>query len=120
MHQQLNKRFEKREEAKAGEEEAKETGESSLDFFFRELASKLTSLPFVPLLSLGTVEEIDKMNRRQVRVTREQNLECQKLLKLMGIPVVVVRLSFRSSSSFVASSRADLRSSLLLLFSGTK
>ncbi|KAL7414298.1 PIN domain-like protein [Mrakia frigida] len=58
----LNKRFEKREEAKAGEEEAKET---------------------------GTVEEIDKMNRRQVRVTREQNLECQKLLKLMGIPVVV-------------------------------
>lgn len=39
----------------------------------------------------GTVEEIDKMNRRQVRVTKEQNAECQKLLKLMGIPVVVVR-----------------------------
>lgn len=32
------------------------------------------------------------MNRRQVRVTKEQNAECQRLLKLMGIPVILVSL----------------------------
>lgn len=31
------------------------------------------------------------MSRRQVRVTKEQNAECQRLLKLMGIPVIMVR-----------------------------
>nr|ODN94915.1 flap endonuclease 1 [Cryptococcus depauperatus CBS 7855] len=57
----LAKRFARRDEAKEGEEEAKET---------------------------GTVEDIDKLSRRQVRVTREHNEECKKLLELMGIPVV--------------------------------
>ncbi|WVR04460.1 flap endonuclease 1 [Kwoniella sp. DSM 27419] len=57
----LAKRFAKREEAKEGEEEAKET---------------------------GTAEDIDKLARRQVRVTKEHNEECKKLLALMGIPVV--------------------------------
>ncbi|KAK8846798.1 flap endonuclease 1 [Kwoniella newhampshirensis] len=57
----LAKRFAKREEAKEGEEEAKET---------------------------GTAEDIDKLARRQVRVTKEHNEECKKLLSLMGIPVV--------------------------------
>ena len=47
----------------------------------------------------GTVEEIDKLNRRQVRVTKEQNAECQKLLRLMGIPVVIVRRSLSLSST---------------------
>ncbi|KAF8443118.1 PIN domain-like protein [Boletus edulis BED1] len=58
----LAKRFERREEAKADGEEAKET---------------------------GTAEEVDKFTRRTVRVTREHNEECQKLLRLMGIPVVI-------------------------------
>ncbi|WVQ97856.1 flap endonuclease 1 [Kwoniella sp. CBS 9459] len=57
----LAKRFARREEAKEGEEEAKET---------------------------GTAEDIDKLARRQVRVTKEHNEECKKLLALMGIPVV--------------------------------
>lgn len=61
---QLSKRFEKRAEAKEDNEEAKET---------------------------GTVEEMDKFSRRTVKVTREHNEECRRLLKLMGIPVVVVR-----------------------------
>ncbi len=39
----------------------------------------------------GTTEEVDKFSRRQVRVTKEHNEECRKLLGLMGIPVVVVR-----------------------------
>jgi len=60
------------------------------------------------------------MNRRQVRVTREQNLECQKLLKLMGIPVVVVRSHIPSRLTFVASSRADVSSSSIPSCSGSE
>jgi len=59
---QLKQRFARREEAKEGEGEAKE---------------------------IGTTEEVDKLNRRQVRVTKEHNAECQRLLKLMGIPVII-------------------------------
>ncbi|KAJ5377769.1 Flap endonuclease 1 [Penicillium cataractarum] len=36
----------------------------------------------------GTAEEIEKFSRRTVRVTREHNAECKKLLKLMGIPYI--------------------------------
>ncbi|KAK9475334.1 PIN domain-like protein [Dipodascopsis tothii] len=36
----------------------------------------------------GTVEDFDKYSRRSVLVTREQNEEAKKLLKLMGIPYV--------------------------------
>ncbi|KAG2106556.1 PIN domain-like protein [Suillus discolor] len=58
----LSKRFERREEAKEEGEEAKET---------------------------GTAEDVDKLSRRTVKVTKEHNEECRKLLKLMGIPVIV-------------------------------
>ncbi|KIP03856.1 hypothetical protein PHLGIDRAFT_129893 [Phlebiopsis gigantea 11061_1 CR5-6] len=58
----LSKRFERREEAKDEQEEAKET---------------------------GTTEDVDRFSRRQVKVTREHNEECRKLLGLMGIPYVV-------------------------------
>ena len=62
---QLSKRFEKREEAKEEGEEAKET---------------------------GTAEDLDRFSRRTVKVTKEHNEECRRLLGLMGIPFVVVRL----------------------------
>uniref|UniRef100_A0A0S1MIP5 Flap endonuclease 1 n=1 Tax=Phakopsora pachyrhizi TaxID=170000 RepID=A0A0S1MIP5_PHAPC len=58
----LAKRLERRTEAKEEGEEAKET---------------------------GTVEELDKLSRRTVKVTKEHNEECRKLLTLMGIPWVV-------------------------------
>ncbi|KAF9451819.1 PIN domain-like protein [Macrolepiota fuliginosa MF-IS2] len=58
----LSKRFERREEAKEEGEEAKET---------------------------GTVEDVDRLSRRTVKVTKQHNEECIRLLKLMGIPVVV-------------------------------
>ena len=35
---------------------------------------------------------MDKASRRTVKVTREHNEECRRLLKLMGIPYVDVRL----------------------------
>lgn len=42
------------------------------------------------ILSLGTTEDVDRFSRRTVKVTREHNEECRRLLRLMGIPVVIV------------------------------
>ena len=53
--------MERRKEAQEGLENAKETGDA---------------------------ENLDKFSRRTVKVTREQNDDCKKLLKLMGIPYV--------------------------------
>ena len=39
----------------------------------------------------GTTEDVDRMSRRQVKVTKEHNEECRRLLTLMGIPWVEVR-----------------------------
>ncbi|KAF2201665.1 flap endonuclease 1 [Delitschia confertaspora ATCC 74209] len=59
---ELAKRFQRKSEAQAAAEEAKET---------------------------GTAEDVEKFSRRTVRVTREHNAECQTLLKLMGIPYII-------------------------------
>ncbi|OCK84485.1 flap endonuclease 1 [Lepidopterella palustris CBS 459.81] len=59
---ELAKRFQRKSEAHAAHEEAKET---------------------------GTSEDVEKFSRRTVRVTREHNEECQRLLKLMGIPYII-------------------------------
>ncbi len=59
---ELAKRFARKSEANEQHEEAKET---------------------------GTAEEVEKFSRRTVRVTREHNEECRRLLKLMGIPFIV-------------------------------
>ncbi|MCJ1481321.1 Elongation of fatty acids protein 2 [Schaereria dolodes] len=58
---ELAKRFQRKAEANEAHEEAKET---------------------------GTAEEIEKFSRRTVRVTREHNEECKRLLKLMGVPYI--------------------------------
>ncbi|MCJ1270023.1 Elongation of fatty acids protein 2 [Lobaria immixta] len=59
---ELAKRFARKTEATEAHEEAKET---------------------------GTAEEVEKFSRRTVKVTREHNDECKKLLKLMGVPYIV-------------------------------
>lgn len=59
---ELAKRFERKATATLGLEEAKE---------------------------IGTTEEVEKFSRRTVRVTREHNQECQRLLKLMGVPYII-------------------------------
>ncbi|KAF2084114.1 flap endonuclease 1 [Saccharata proteae CBS 121410] len=59
---ELAKRFQRKSEAQEAHEEAKET---------------------------GTAEDVEKFSRRTVRVTREHNAECQRLLKLMGIPYII-------------------------------
>lgn len=58
---ELAKRFQRKAEANEAAEEAKET---------------------------GTAEEVEKFSRRTVRVTREHNEECKKLLRLMGVPYI--------------------------------
>lgn len=58
---ELAKRFARKNEANEQHEEAKET---------------------------GTAEDVEKFSRRTVRVTREHNEECRRLLKLMGIPYI--------------------------------
>ncbi|KAJ3109091.1 Glucose-repressible alcohol dehydrogenase transcriptional effector [Phlyctochytrium planicorne] len=42
----------------------------------------------VAAVESGDVETFDKFSKRTVKVTKEQNKECQRLLKLMGIPFV--------------------------------
>lgn len=34
--------------------------------------------------------DVDKFSKRLVRVTRDHNEDCKKLLSLMGVPVVTV------------------------------
>lgn len=59
---ELARRYQRKQEATEGLEEAKET---------------------------GTAEDVEKFSRRTVRVTKEHNAECQRLLKLMGVPYLV-------------------------------
>jgi len=61
---ELAKRAARKREAEAGLEEAKEAGGE------------------------GGAEEALKFAKRSVRVTKEHNDECKKLLRLMGVPVV--------------------------------
>lgn len=51
------------------------------------------------IIYIGTVEDVDKLNRRQVKVTREHNEDCRKLLTLMGIPWIIVSLPLCLPSS---------------------
>ncbi|KAG9130283.1 hypothetical protein Leryth_004277 [Lithospermum erythrorhizon] len=39
-------------------------------------------------LQSGNVEDIEKFSKRTVKVTRQHNEDCRKLLRLMGVPVV--------------------------------
>ena len=41
------------------------------------------------LVFVGDTENFDKFSRRTVKVTKEHNKECQRLLGLMGMPYVV-------------------------------
>lgn len=50
----------------------------------------------LPADQLGTAEDIDKLARRQVRVTKEHNEECKRLLALMGIPCITVGVGLKA------------------------
>ncbi|KAI3710188.1 hypothetical protein L2E82_39962 [Cichorium intybus] len=59
--QELAKRYSRREDATAGLDEA---------------------------IQAGNKEEIEKFSKRTVKVTRQHNEDCKKLLRLMGVPVI--------------------------------
>lgn len=40
----------------------------------------------------GTAEDVEKYSKRTVRVTKQHNDECKRLLTLMGVPIIEVRL----------------------------
>lgn len=40
------------------------------------------------MFSLGDDEAVEKFARRTVKVTRQHNEECKRLLQLMGVPYV--------------------------------
>ncbi len=39
----------------------------------------------------GTTEDVAKYSKRTVRVTKEHNDDCKRLLKLMGVPIIEAR-----------------------------
>ncbi len=49
---------------------------------------RLYILKILFYLKSGDEEAFDKFARRTVKVTREHNEECKRLLKVMGIPYV--------------------------------
>ncbi|KAK9055928.1 hypothetical protein SSX86_027015 [Deinandra increscens subsp. villosa] len=59
--QELAKRYSRREDATAGLDEA---------------------------IKSGNKEDIEKFSKRTVKVTRQHNEDCKKLLRLMGVPVI--------------------------------
>jgi flap endonuclease-1 len=80
---ELAKRLERRKEAQAALETAQETGDA---------------------------ENLDKFSRRTVKVTKEHNEDCKRLLRLMGVPYVEVCVCYSSSKFMLKSKLGSLRS----------
>lgn len=72
---ELAKRFARKSEAHEAHEEAKET---------------------------GTTEEVERFSRRTVRVTREHNDECKRLLTLMGVPYLDAKTEAEAQCAVLA------------------
>ena len=45
------------------------------------------------MIQTKTAEEVEKYSKRTVRVTRQHNDECKRLLTLMGVPIIEARPS---------------------------
>lgn len=65
---------------------AAELGLKSLDFINLSV--------YILCPKLGEQENIDKFTKRLVKVTKQHNDECKKLLAMMGVPYIEVKLTF--------------------------
>lgn len=54
----------------------------------------------------GNVEEQDRQSKRLVRAGQKENQDCQRLLKLMGVPVVMAPCEAEAQASALAKSGA--------------
>ena len=89
----MAKRKERREEAQKALEKAEEAGRlfqissmlKSVDKLLRELNYNLNIQ-----LILGDEENVEKFNKRLVKVSKQHNDDCKTLLKLMGVPYIEV------------------------------
>ncbi|KAJ8603521.1 hypothetical protein MRB53_042129 [Persea americana] len=66
-----------------------ETTSHIMGMFYRTLRISEAQDAHEEAKETGTAEDVEKFSRRTVRVTREHNAECQRLLKLMGVPYIV-------------------------------
>ena len=93
---QLAKRKERREEAEKSLQQATEAGSPCNfplpNFVYTKFVHCASSIAFD--FFSGDEENVNKFQKRLVKVTKEHNDECKQLLKLMGIPYVDVRVSF--------------------------
>jgi flap endonuclease-1 len=90
---ELAKRKDRRTQAQTSLDEATEAGAMSHScrhhfcIFLHPYGAHL-----LLLTSAGDKDQMEKFSRRLVKVLPEHNAQCQELLKLMGVPFIVVRL----------------------------
>lgn len=83
---ELTKRAEKREEASKQLALATDAGIYEISFY--QVVAMFTF--FSSVMITGDTAEMDKLNRRLVKVNKGHTDECKQLLSLMGIPYVEV------------------------------
>jgi flap endonuclease-1 len=76
---ELEKRLERRTEAEAEMTKAADAGKELFSMEINRNEKRFY---------LGDEEAVDKFVRRTVKVTREHNDDCKRLLRLMGVPYV--------------------------------
>ncbi|KAG6507561.1 hypothetical protein ZIOFF_032911 [Zingiber officinale] len=59
-----------------------------LILFFRYLKRKDATNDLNTTIETGDLEGIEKYNKRTVKVTKQHNKDCRRLLRLMGVPTI--------------------------------
>lgn len=62
------------------------------------------------LFSLSTPQAIERASKRTIKVTKEHNEECKRLLRLMGVPVVDAPSEAEAQCAAMSKDGASFRS----------